>query len=182
MSIKSLSLLWALLFSLTALAQQAEPAAAEGADNYVLGPGDAIRIKVFGEPELDLDVQLTDSGTLNYPFLGTVKVTGMTLKQVEQRIYNGLKGDYFVEPNVFVGMVQYRPFYIHGEVKKPGGYPYQPGMTVDQAVALAGGLTERASKEKIFVAREGDKANKLTADLNSKIRAGDTVTIEQRFF
>ncbi len=182
MSIKSLSLLWALLFSLTALAQQTEPAAAEGADNYVLGPGDAIRIKVFGEPELDLDVQLTDSGTLNYPFLGTVKVTGMTLKQVEQRIYNGLKGDYFVEPNVFVGMVQYRPFYIHGEVKKPGGYPYQPGMTVDQAVALAGGLTERASKEKIFVAREGDKANKLSADLNSKIRAGDTVTIEQRFF
>ena len=116
-----LSLVLVLLFSLGAFAQQAEPVAVEGADNYVLGPGDAIRIKIFGEPELDLDVQLTDSGTLNYPFLGTVKATGMTLKQLEQRIYDGLKGDYFVEPNVFVGMVQYRPFYIHGEVKKPGG-------------------------------------------------------------
>lgn len=179
---RTLSLLLVLICSLGAMAQQVEPAAAEGAENYVLGPGDAIKIKIFGEPELDLEVQLTDSGTLNYPFLGTVKATGMTLKQLEQRIYNGLKGDYFVEPNVFVGMVQYRPFYIHGEVKQPGGYPYQPGMTIDQAVALAGGLTERASKEKIFVAREGDKANKLAADLNSKIRAGDTVTIEQRFF
>jgi protein involved in polysaccharide export with SLBB domain len=182
MLMRYVSLLFVLFLSLSALAQQAEPVVADGADNYVLGPGDAIRIKVFGEPELDLDVQLTDSGTLNYPFLGTVKVTGMTLKQLEQRIYSGLKGDYFVEPNVFVGMVQYRPFYIHGEVKKPGGYPYQPGMTIDQAVALAGGMTERASKEKIFIAREGDKANKINADLNSKIHAGDTVTIEQRFF
>lgn len=153
-----------------------------GADDYVLGAGDIIKIKVFGEDELDLETQLTDSGTLNYPFLGTIKVTGMTLKQVEQHIYQGLKGDYFVEPNVFVGMVQYRPFFIHGEVKKPGGYPFQPGMTVDQAVALAGGLTERASKEKVFISREGNKSNKEKADLGSKIRAGDTVTIEQRFF
>lgn len=170
---------FSLMISSSSIAWQTSVSEAE---DYVLGPGDIIKIKVFGEDELDLEMQLTDSGTLNYPFLGTVKATGMTLKQLEQRIYTGLKGDYFVEPNVFVGMVQYRPFYIHGEVKKPGGYPYQPGMTVDQAVALAGGLTERASKEKIFVAREGDKANKLKSDLNSKIRAGDTVTIEQRFF
>ncbi len=83
-------------------------------------------------------------------FWVTIKVTGMTIKQVEQHVYQGLKGDYFVEPNVFVGIVQYRPFYIHGEVKKPGGYPYQPGMTVNQAIALAGGLTERASREKFL--------------------------------
>jgi len=160
----------------------AEPALAESADNYVLGPGDTIRIKVFGEDELDLETQLTDSGTLNYPFLGTIKVTGMTLKQVEQHIYQGLKGDYFVEPNVFVGMVTYRPFYIHGEVKQPGAYPYQPGMTVDQAVALAGGLTERANRDKVFVAREGSKSNKEKAVLSTRLKAGDTVTIEQGFF
>ncbi len=94
---------------------------AAGADDYVLGAGDIIKIKVFGEDELELETQLTDSGTLNYPFLGTIKVTGMTLKQVEQHIYQGLKGDYFVEPNVFVGMVQYRPFFIKGEVKNTRG-------------------------------------------------------------
>ena len=155
---------------------------ADEAENYKLGPGDVIVIQVFGEDELKLETQLTDSGTVNYPFLGTIKVDGMTIKQLEQHVYNGLKPDYFVEPNVFVGIVQYRPFYIHGEVKKPGGYPYQPGMTVNQAVALAGGLTERASKEKIEISREGDKNNTQTGTLNTKISAGDTITIEQRFF
>ena len=164
------------------MAQTTAGSAPQSADDYVLGPGDIIKIKVFGEPELDLETQLTNSGTLNYPFLGTIKVTGMTLKQVEQHLYQGLKGDYFVEPNVFVGMVQYRPFYIHGEVKKPGGYPYQPGMTVDQAVALAGGMTERASREDIIISREGDKATKQKGNLNTQISAGDTITIEQRFF
>lgn len=155
---------------------------AQDADNYTLGPGDIIVIQVFGEDELKLETQLTDSGTVNYPFLGTMKVTGMTIKQVEQHVYQGLKGDYFVEPNVFVGIVQYRPFYIHGEVKKPGGYPYQPGMTVNQAIALAGGMTERASRDKIFISREGDKSNSQAGSLASRISAGDTITIEQRFF
>lgn len=157
-------------------------AQAQEEDNYTLGPGDVIVIQVFGEDELKLETQLTDSGTVNYPFLGTIKVTGMTIKQVEQHVYQGLKGDFFVEPNVFVGIVQYRPFYIHGEVKKPGGYPYQPGMTVNQAIALAGGMTERASRDKIFISREGDKNNSQTGSLASRIRAGDTITIEQRFF
>lgn len=151
-------------------------------ENYVLGPGDTIVIQVFGQDDMKLETELTDSGTINYPFLGTIKVTGMTLKEVEQKIYTGLKGDYYVEPSVFVGILRYRPFYIHGEVKKPGGYPYQPGMTVNQAIALAGGLTERASKEKIFISREGDKDKTTPGDLNSRISAGDTITIEQRFF
>ena len=166
-----------LLFWLSAFCVQAQDA-----DNYTLGPGDMIVIQVFGEDELKLETQLTDSGTVNYPFLGTIKVTGMTIKQVEQHVYQGLKGDFFVEPNVFVGIVQYRPFYIHGEVKKPGGYPYQPGMTVNQAIALAGGMTERASRDKIFISREGDKNNTQTGSLASRISAGDTITIEQRFF
>lgn len=155
---------------------------AQDADNYRLGPGDTIVIQVFGEDELKLETQLTDNGKVNYPFLGTINVVGMTIKELEQHVYNGLKPDYFVEPNVFVGIVQYRPFYIHGEVKQPGGYPYQPGMTVNQAIALAGGLTERASKEKIQISREGDKNNTQTGTLNTKISAGDTITIEQRFF
>ena len=157
-------------------------AVANEAENYKLGAGDVIVIQVFGEDELKLETQLTDSGTVNYPFLGTIKVVGMSIKELEQHVYNGLKPDYFVEPNVFVGIVQYRPFYIHGEVKKPGGYPYQPGMTVNQAIALAGGLTERASKEKIEISREDDKNNTQTGTLNTKISAGDTITIEQRFF
>lgn len=73
-------------------------------------------------------------------------------------------------------------FFINGEVKQSGGYPYKPGMTVNQAIALAGGLTERASKEKIFIYREGNKSQALNANLSSRVNAGDTITIEQRFF
>ena len=151
-------------------------------EQYLLGPGDVIIIKVYGQEDLELQTRLTDSGTINYPFLGMLQLSGMSIKQVENVIYQGLKGDYLVEPNVFVGMVEYRPFYIHGEVKLPGGYPYQPGMTVNQAIALAGGLTERASREKILISREGHKNQHENGNLNSRILAGDTITIEQRFF
>lgn len=152
------------------------------AEEYQLGPGDTVVIKVYGEDELMLQTRLTDSGTVNYPFLGAIKLSGLSIKQAEQLIYNGLKGDYLVAPNVFVGIVEYRPFYIHGEVKLPGAYPYQPGMTVNQAIALAGGFTERASKDKISISREGDKAVNENGNLNSRILAGDTINIAPRFF
>ncbi|WP_218573473.1 polysaccharide biosynthesis/export family protein [Rheinheimera lutimaris] len=151
-------------------------------DGYLLGAGDKISIKVFGQDDMALQTQLTDSGTINYPFLGSIKASGRTLKELEQLIYQGLKGDYLIEPNVYVGIDEYRPFYIHGEVKKPGAYPYQPGMTVNQAVALAGGLTERASRDRIVIAREAKKAETENGTLNSRVLAGDTVTILQRFF
>ncbi|MBT1064566.1 polysaccharide export protein [Bowmanella sp. Y26] len=169
-----LYILGALLFSSIVLAQSGE--------NYRLGPGDSIEIKVYGEEELDLNTQLTDSGIINYPFLGALRLSGLTLKEVEVLIHDGLKGDYLINPNVYVGIVAYRPFYIHGEVKKPGAYPYQPGMTVNQAVALAGGLTERASKEGVNLSREGNKSQQETGTLNSRVFAGDTITIQQRFF
>lgn len=173
-------LIVALLFSsLTSAPAQAQ---AQDEAGYTLGPGDKIIIQVYGEEDLKIETQLTDSGKINYPFLGEIMARGLTIKQLENKIYEGLKGDFFVEPNVFVGMVEYRPFFIHGEVKQPGGYPYQPGMTVNQAIALAGGMTERASRDKIFLYREGNKSQALNANLNSKVSAGDTITIEQRFF
>ncbi len=152
------------------------------AQNYILGPGDKVEIKVFGQPDLDVTSLLGNSGEINYPFLGKVKLVGLNIAQVEQAISEGLQPDYLVNPNVYAQVIEYRPFYIHGEVKKPGGYPYQPGMTVNQAVALAGGLTERASLEKIYVYKEQTKRQQVKGDLNSQIAAGDTIKIEQRLF
>ncbi|MCL1113617.1 polysaccharide export protein [Shewanella basaltis] len=171
-----LTAMFVLFLAMIPITAQAE------SQSYKLGAGDTIVIKVYGEEALTLETQITNSGTINYPFLGSLTLIGLTIKEVEQLVYSGLKGDYFVEPNVFVGMVEYRPFYIHGEVKQPGGYPYQPGMTVNQAVALAGGLTERASQEKIKISREGSKVESENGTINSVIQAGDTITIEQRFF
>jgi len=151
-------------------------------DVYILGSGDKIAIKVFGQDDLSIESFLGNSGNVNYPFLGEVKVSGLSIKQVELAITQGLKGDYLVNPNVYVQVLEYRPFYIHGEVKKPGGYPYQPGMTINQAVALAGGLTDRADKDKISLYKEADKKLKQHASLEHNVNAGDTITIDQRFF
>ncbi len=151
-------------------------------DSYILGPGDKIMIKVFGQDDLTIETILGNSGKVNYPFFGEIIISGLTIKEVEDFVENGLKGDYLVSPNVYVQVLEYRPFYIHGEVKKPGGYPYHPGITVNQAVALAGGLTERADLNKISLFKEGDKSNKQKASLEFKVNAGDTITIAQRFF
>lgn len=151
--------------------------------DYRLGSGDKILINVYGEDDLTVETQLSDSGLVNYPFLGELKVTGLTVAELETRIYTGLKGDYLVSPNVHVSILEYRPFFIHGEVERPGGFPYQPGLTVSKAAALAQGFTERASKTKIFVVRGDDPSQTPEKiDLNTLLRPGDVVTVEQSFF
>lgn len=155
---------------------------ANDSQNYILGAGDKIEIKVFGQPDLDVTSLLGNSGEINYPFLGKVKLVGLSVSQVEQTISKGLQPDYLVNPNVYAQVIEYRPFYIHGEVKEPGAYPYQPAMTVNQAIALAGGLTERASVDKIFIFKEQTKQQQQKGSLNSQIAAGDTIKIEQRLF
>jgi len=150
--------------------------------DYKLGPGDKIEISVFGEKDLSISVLLGNSGKINYPFLGEISLVGLSVKQVENMIVRGLKGDYLINPNVSAYVSVYRPFYIHGQVKKPGAYPYQPGLTINQAVALAGGLTERASVEKIFLFKDRSKGQQIKASLSTVVFAGDTITIQQRFF
>ena len=151
-------------------------------ESYLLGAGDKVSIKVFGQDDLEIETLLGNSGKINYPFLGSIAIAGLTVKQVESFIEKGLKGDYLINPNVYVQVLEYRPFYIHGEVKKPGGYPYHPGMNINQAIALAGGLTERADEGNISIFKEGDKNNKQKASSEFPVNAGDTITIDQRFF
>lgn len=168
-----------LMLSLSAFCQQAQ----RGMLEYQLGAGDMIRIVVFGQDDLSMQTRLPDIGTINYPFLGDIKVVGMTRTELENTIYTGLKGDYLVNPSVSVSIEEYRPFFIHGEVKKPGGYPYQPGLTVAKAAALAGGYTDRASTTSISIAREfNGKMTRMSAVLQDVIHPGDIVTIEQSFF
>lgn len=150
---------------------------------YQLGSGDKISISVFGESDLSMELRLPDVGTINYPFLGEVKLVGLTAAEVEQLIYTGLKGDYLINPSVSVAITEYRPFFIDGEVKRPGGYAYQPGLSVNKAAALAGGYTDRASKDNVLIVRESDGTTRqLTVDVSDMIQPGDIITIKQRFF
>lgn len=152
--------------------------------DYALGVGDQIKITVFGEEDLSLEVTLSDAGTFSYPFLGEIEVLGRTIGGLADLITQGLLDGYLIQPNVSVTVVEYRPFYIHGEVEDPGGYPFQPGLTLQRAVALAGGFTERASSSKFFLLSEEakDESDKVRVELTSLISPGDTITIEESFF
>lgn len=162
----------------------ASPARGEADAQYRLASGDVIRINVFGEKELSIEeIRLTDAGTFSYPFIGEVRADGRTARELEQLLITKLKGDYLVDPRVTVSILKYREFFISGEVKSPGGYPYQPGLTLRRAVALAGGLTERASENRITIIRDKDPARKpQKATLDAELEPGDTITIDQGFF
>jgi protein involved in polysaccharide export with SLBB domain len=172
-----------------------------GVSGYRLGAGDLISISVYNEADLSLEVRIGSSGQISYPLLGDVVVSGLTPKLLELNLTNGLKGPYLIAPSVSVSIMEYRPFYVIGEVKKPGSYPFHPGLTVDKAISISGGFTERASKGSIYVIHadrkprvtqedglEGEKQDedkreeKKQVELYDVIQPGDVVTIEQSFF
>lgn len=154
---------------------------AAGQSDYRVGSGDQIQIQVYEEPDLSLSLVLDETGTFNYPYLGTLTAKGKTLAQLKREITEGLLQDILVNPSVNVSIVSYRDFYIGGEVTRPGGYPYQPGLTVKQAITLAGGVTEWASSSKFEILREGD-AESQPANNQTLVKPGDTVTILEGLF
>lgn len=171
-------LVWAML-----LASPLSFAEDSGLSGYSIGSGDLLSIQVFGEEDLSLEVRLSDAGTISYPFLGELRVRGMSIGKLSELIRDQLADGYLVNPSVNVTVLEYRQFFINGEVEKPGGYPYQPGLTLQKAVALAGGFTERASKSKIFVVPDGKEGEQpVRIKLNTTIRPGDIVTVEESFF
>jgi len=152
--------------------------------DYRLGSGDLMSIQVFGEEDLSLETRLSDAGTISYPFIGEIEVKGLTTGELSGFISEKLKDGYLINPSVNVTVVEYRQFFINGEVEKPGGFAFLPGLSLQKAVAMAGGFTERASKKKIFITREspGGAVSTYQADLSSKIFPGDIVNIEESFF
>lgn len=150
---------------------------------YLLGTGDMLRIQVYNEIDLYLETRVSDSGTISYPFLGELKVKGISLASLEALITSRLKGDYLINPKVSIDMMEYRQFYVNGEVEDSGGFPYQPGLTVRKAITLAGGFKERASKDKIFVIHDGSMTSEpIKVTLDEAVRPGDIITVEQSFF
>jgi len=152
-------------------------------DEYKLGRGDQISIQVFDEPDLSIAATVGASGIISYSYLGDVRVSGKTVDEVEDTISELLENGYLVNPSVNVTVTQFRSFFINGEVRSPGSYAYQPGLTLDKAIALAGGLTDRASARKMFVVRgESDDSSPAKINLGDSIYPGDIVSIEEGFF
>jgi polysaccharide export outer membrane protein len=151
---------------------------------YKLGAGDLITIRVLGEDDLKREkIRLSDAGTVSFPVLGEIKVKGMTVGALEDYITRGLKGRYLLDPHVTVSIDEYRNFFVNGEVDKPGGYPFVPGLTVRKAISLAGGFKERAVRDKVTIIRDEDASQTpKKVDLSASVMPGDIITVDQSFF
>jgi len=175
-------LVFATLNAAPAHAQQPPPAAAQDGD-YLLGSSDKVRVTVYGEPTLSGEFFVTGSGMVSLPLIGEVKAAGLSLRQFQDAVQKSLSDGYLKEPRVSAEVLTFRPFYILGEVTKPGTYPYTSGLTVMNAVATAGGYTYRADKKQVFVKRNGaTDETKLELTPSVTVAPGDTIRIGERFF
>lgn len=150
---------------------------------YQLGAGDHIRVTVYGEEDLSGEFEIDGTGTISLPLIGSVIIGGHKLTDAEARIIALLADGYLNTPRVNIEVLNYRPFYIIGEVKQPGSYPYVSGMTVLNAIALGSGFTYRASEKKVEITRKIDgKEIKLTAAMTEQVFPGDIIRVAERFF
>lgn len=152
--------------------------------SYRLGAGDRLRVTVYGQPELTGEYAVPGNGQLSFPLVGQIDAAGKTAAEVQKELYGKLSPDYLKNPSINVEVLNYRPFYIIGEVKQPGSYAYVSDMTVLNAVALAGGFTYRA-REDAFVLRRRDGSaarDVLQADADTPVLPGDIITVRERYF
>lgn len=173
----------ALLCGLTGIAD-ARPSLAQTDTSFKLGPGDRIRVTVFGHEDLSGEFEVDGTGRVSLPLIRSVPAKGLTLAELEQAITDRLQPDFLKDPRVSIDVLNYRPFYIIGEVKEPGSYPYVNGMTVWNAVAMAGGFSYRARKSEVEIKRGGDRAQTAWQEANpdTVVFPGDVIRVPERFF
>jgi polysaccharide export outer membrane protein len=146
-----------------------------------MGSGDKIKVSVFGQPNMSGEFAVAGDGTVSLPFIGSIRAGGLTVRELEQKIVNRLRPDYLKNPRVSVEVLNFRPFDIIGEVQKPGSYPYRDGMTVINAIAMAGGFTYRA-KENQFKIKRAANGHVEKAARDTVVKPGDVIEVLERFF
>lgn len=163
-----------------ALAMPAAPTAS--ASEYVLGIGDKLKIIVFGEDALSGEFEVSSTGMLAMPLVGEIKAADRTVADVKRTLTSTLASGYLRDPRVSVEVMNYRPFFILGEVMKPGSYTYVNGMTVVNAVAMAGGYTYRADEDDIQMKRGGPDAKEAPVKEETPVLPGDVIRVPEKFF
>jgi len=160
------------------------PPAQEGAvESYTLDSGDRLRVVVFGQDGLTNSYIVDASGHIAMPLIGSVPARGATSEGLAGRIAERLRHGYIREPHVAVEIEAYRPFFILGEVGSPGQYPYVANMTVETAVAIAGGFGPRGYRDEVTITRSaGGRLYRFAVPVTYPVRPGDTVTVRERWF
>ncbi len=152
-------------------------------DHYQLSSGDKVKVLVFGQPDLSGEFQLDGTGRISLPLIKYIDAQGFTAEQLEDAIASKLRPGYLNNPRVSVEVLNYRPFYIIGEVRNPGSYPYVNGITVVNAVAIAGGYTYRAKEDNVVIIRAKDpRKEKINATRETIVLPGEVIEVPERFF
>lgn len=153
------------------------------AQSYRLGPGDKLRVIVFQEPDLSGEFEVDSAGMVSLPLIEPINAQGMTIGEFQNAVVAKLSTGYLVDPRVSTEVLNYRPFYITGEVNRPGEYPYVSGMNILKAIAMAGGATYRANTKRIYLTR-GNEGEEMVVEPTPDviIMPGDFIRIPERFF
>ncbi len=160
-----------------------EAAESRSIDEYRLGVADKVRVTVFGEEALSGEFVVSSNGKVSLPLIGETQAAGFTIAQLQEEIAASYRNGYLREPRVSAEVLNYRPFYILGEVERPGEYPYTNGLTVLNSVATAGGFTYRADTSRVFIKRaNGDSEESYPLTTVTRVAPGDTIRIRERLF
>ena len=152
-------------------------------DIYTLGSGDRVKVTVYGEDDLSGVFEVSGTGSIAYPLIGEVEAGGKTIRELEKKVVTKLANGYLRKPRVSIEVTNYRPFYILGEVKRPGSYAYVEGMKIVNAVVMSGGFTYRARKQRFLVRRAGaPKDSETEAKPDDLLYPGDVIRVPERFF
>jgi protein involved in polysaccharide export with SLBB domain len=152
-------------------------------DDYRLGAADKVRVLVYNEPNLSGEFAVNSGGVLALPLIGDVLAVNRTTTEIRTEIEKRLSDGYLRSPQVSIDVLVFRPFYILGEVNKPGDYPYSAGLTVLKAVATANGFTYRADQKHVFLKHPGDVTErKYSVSTDLPLQPGDTIRIAERYF
>jgi protein involved in polysaccharide export with SLBB domain len=182
-------LLGALAATLALAACDADPARLAASETPAapveikLAAGDKLKITVFGEEQLTGEYEIDSNGTVSMPLAGTVEAAGLTKIELERRLSSKLSGSYLKNPRVTVEVTSSRPFYILGEVEKPGEYPFRAGLNIMSAIAVAGGNTYRASRSKVYIQRNGQGSfQEVPLGPTIPVYPGDVIKVPERYF
>lgn len=150
---------------------------------YVLGVGDRLKLTVYGEDDLSGDYEIGSTGIVALPLIGNIPAAQQTIHSFEEAVRAKLSAGYLHDPRVSVQVINYRPFFILGEVTRPGSYPYVNGMTILNAIALAGGYTYRADESGVVIVHANDpNKNETKAREDATVMPGDIIRVPERFF
>lgn len=160
-----------------------DPISERTVQEYRLGASDQLRVTVFGEPELSGEYLIDGTGVVSLPLIGDINALNLSVREFQNRLEARYADGYLREPRVNAEVMNFRPFYILGEVRTPGEYPYSNGLTVLNAVATAGGFTYRANESVILIKSADDSEEyRVKLDPGTKVLPGDTIRVIERFF